>query len=100
MIHKYEGGGLLMAPEAKDNDKRLNVCLVSDIPRIKMLFLMPTIFFGKHTKLKGIRMIDCKTIQVKTKQPVYVHTDGENVGFHHDFTLTCCDEQIRMPVGH
>jgi YegS/Rv2252/BmrU family lipid kinase len=98
-IHKYEGGGLLVAPDAKDDDQKLSVCLVSNIPRMKMLFLMPTIFFGKHTKIKGIRMINCKTLQVKTNQPVYVHTDGEIAGKHNDFTLTCYNEQIRMPVG-
>lgn len=98
-IHKYEGGGLMLAPDAKDNDQRLSVCLVSDLSRLKMLFVMPTIFFGKHTKLKGVTMIDCKTIQVKTKQPMLVHTDGEVISLHNDFSLTCYSEQIRMPVG-
>lgn len=99
-IHKYEGGGLLVAPDAKDDDQQLSVCLVSNVPRIKMLFLMPTIFFGKHTKIKGVRMINCKTLQVKTKQPAIVHTDGEIAGLHNDFTLTCYAEQIRMPVSN
>ncbi len=98
-IHKYEGGGLLMAPDAKDDDQQLSVCMVSNISRFKILFMMPTIFFGKHTKIKGIRMITCKTLQVKTKHPVVAHTDGEIAGYHDDFTITCYSDQVRMPVG-
>ena len=96
LIHKYEGGGLLMAPEAIDNDQKLCVCLVSDISRFKVLFLMPTIFFGKHTKLKGISMIECNTIEIKTKEPMVVHTDGEVAGHHNHLKLQCLPTQIRM----
>lgn len=96
LIHKYEGGGLLMAPEASDDDQKLNVCLVADIPRLKVFFLMPTIFFGKHTHLSGVSMFECKTIQIKTKEPMVVHTDGEIIGYHSDITLGCLPTQIRM----
>lgn len=98
LIHKYEGGGLLIAPNANYKDKQLSVCLVSDLSRLKILLLMPTIFFGKHTKIKGIHMIDCRTIQIKTKRPIMVHTDGEVLGLHNDLTLQCYKEQIKMPV--
>lgn len=98
LIHKCEGGGLLMAPNANYTDQRLSVCLVSDLSRFKMLVLMPTIFFGKHTKIKGVSMIDCNTVQVKTKRPMTVHTDGEVIGMHTDLTLSCYHEQIKMPI--
>lgn len=98
MIHKYEGGGLLMAPSAKANDRKLTVCVVANIPKFKILFVMPTIFFGKHILIKGVQLFDCDTIEIKTKEPSAVHTDGEFGGYHRHVKLSCTKEQIRMII--
>lgn len=98
MIHKYEGGGLLMAPTAKANDRKLTVCIVADIPKLKILFLMPTIFFGKHTLIKGVQLFDCSTLEITTRNPSVVHTDGEFGDYHKHVRLSCTEEQIRMMV--
>ncbi|MDD5935062.1 MAG: diacylglycerol kinase family lipid kinase [Clostridiales bacterium] len=96
MIQKYEGGGLPMCPTAKDNDQKLTICLVTNMKPGKVLLLMPSIFFGKHIHFRGIQMIDCRKVEVKTNKPMVVHTDGEIVGFHDDITLSCTPTQIRM----
>lgn len=98
MIHKYEGGGLLMAPTAKSNDRKLTVCIVSNISKLKILFLMPTLFFGKHTLSKAVQLFDCDTLEIKTKNPSIVHTDGEFGDYHKHMRLSCTKEQIRMIV--
>ncbi|ABX40612.1 diacylglycerol/lipid kinase family protein [Lachnoclostridium phytofermentans] len=96
LIHKCEGGGLLMAPDASDNDRKLSICLVSNIPKLKILFVMPTIFLGKHTKIKGVQMITCSSVSIHTQSPLYVHTDGEVLGEHTDLTLRCTSEQVNI----
>lgn len=96
MIHKYEGGGLPMVPSAKPDDRKLSVCIVSNIPRLKIFFLMPSIFFGKHVHIKGIQIFDCTTLEIHTKEKMIVHTDGEFGGFHSHVRLSCTPEQIRM----
>lgn len=97
-IQKYEGGGLPMAPGAVDDDQKLTCCIVSDMPALKTLLLMYTIFKGKHTKHKGVRIVDCTTISITTKDPKVVHTDGEIIGFHNHLELSCYKDQIRMIV--
>jgi diacylglycerol kinase family enzyme len=52
MIHKYEGGGLLMAPKADPSDGRLSVCLVHGLSRLMVILLLPTLLFGKHIYFK------------------------------------------------
>lgn len=96
LIHKCEGGGLLMAPNAVDSDQKLSICMVSNLSKFKILLLMPTIFIGKHTKFKGVDMITCETVSIETSSPLVVHTDGEILGFHTQLTLTCSKEQVRM----
>lgn len=98
MIHKYEGGGLLMAPSAKSNDRKLTVCIASDIPKLKVLLLMPTIFFGKHIRIKGIQLLDCSTLEIKTASKTVVHTDGEYRDFHNHVRLSCTSNQVRMII--
>lgn len=96
LIQKCEGGGLLMAPDASDSDRKLSVCMVSNLSKIKILFLMPTIFFGKHTKIKGVQMLTCDSIYIHTKSPLLVHTDGEVHGHHTEITLSCTKEQVNI----
>ncbi len=96
LIQKCEGGGLLMAPDASDNDRKLSICLVSNISKLKILFVMPTIFFGKHTKIKGVQMITCSSVSIHTHSPLYVHTDGETHGRHTDITLSCTSDQVSI----
>jgi len=43
MIHKYEGGGLLMAPHADPCDGKLTVCLVHGLSTLKAFMLLPTL---------------------------------------------------------
>lgn len=98
MIHKYEGGGLLISPKAKPDDRKLSICLVSNIPKLKVLLLMPTIFFGKHTHIKGVDIFDCSTLDITTANNSMVHTDGEYCDYHKKVRISCTKEQIRMIV--
>ena len=48
MNQKYEGGGFKFCPDAQPDDQLLDVILVEGIRKIKLLFCLPTAFFGKH----------------------------------------------------
>lgn len=96
MIHQCEGGGLPMCPSADPADRKLTSLIVHDMSKIKLLLLMPTIFFAKHINFKGVDIMDCKTIDIKTKTPLITHTDGEYSGTHSHVTLNCNKEQIKM----
>lgn len=96
MIQKCEGGGLIMAPKANHNDRKLSVCVIYDIPKILALFLLPSLFIGKQDLFKGVKIFDASTIEIKTDKKLYVHTDGEHYGVYDHIIATCTKEQIRM----
>ena len=77
MIHKYEGGGVKFCPKADYKDGMLDVCVVGNIPRAKVLFVFPTAYAGKHLRFKNIDAYRTSTIEVCLEEPVWIHTDGE-----------------------
>lgn len=96
MIHKYEGGGLLMAPNADPTDGKLNVCLVHGLSRFAVLVLLPTIIFGKHIHIKGVESFQCSDIEIILDRKAAIHTDGETPAFSSHLTISCIPRKIRM----
>ncbi len=96
MNHRYEGGGLPMAPNADFTDGELNVCIVNNFPKYKIFLLMPTIFFGKHILFKGVELVKCRSIELITDRPVTIHADGEYGGTKEHITVTCHQRKLRF----
>jgi YegS/Rv2252/BmrU family lipid kinase len=96
MIHKYEGGGLLMAPQADPTDGKLSVCLVHGLSTARAFLLLPTIFTGKHVGFKGVEAFHCSEIEIITDHNIAVHTDGEIPAVCSHIKVSCIHEQIRM----
>lgn len=96
MNERFEGGGLLMAPNASDRDGLLSVCIVSGLSKACVLFLMPLIFFGKHTWIKGVDIISCHSMHIHASSPQYIHTDGEVPGVTSDLLYTIEKQAVRI----
>ncbi|MDF2950867.1 MAG: hypothetical protein K0S18_450 [Anaerocolumna sp.] len=96
MIHKFEGGGLKLVPSANPTDGKLSVCIVSGLSRGKLLFLLPTLLFGKHIYFKGVETFHCKTLEIHTELPAKVHVDGEYPGSYKLFNISCFPKQLRI----
>lgn len=96
MIHKFEGGGLPMAPTADPTDGKLNICLVHGLSRLKIFVLLPTIIFGKHIYFKGVEYFSCKSINIDFNHASAVHTDGETPAFSSQITVTCIPKKVRI----
>jgi diacylglycerol kinase family enzyme len=96
MIHKFEGGGLKIAPAADPYDGKLSVCMVHGLSRLKILFMLPTLLFGKHTDLKGIETFDCKTLDITLDKPATIHFDGEVPGEIDHLSISCTPKQLRI----
>lgn len=96
MNHPYEGGGFRFCPTAKTNDGILDVIIVSNLPKLKILLLLPTAFYGKHIHFRGVNTYKCRTMSVQTEHPLPVHTDGESCGFQTEITASLDSGQLRV----
>lgn len=96
MNHPYEGGGFMFAPTANPSDGKLNVCVLANLSKLKMLFLLPTALWGKHVKFRGVFQYACQELSIHSEKAQEVHTDGEPCFLQRDLTLRCMNERIRI----
>lgn len=75
---KFFGGGMCVAPDALVDDGLLDVTIVHNISRLKLFFVFPSIYSGKHVKFaKNVFMKQGKKIQITQKEARLFSTDGE-----------------------
>ena len=73
------GGGMNIAPRARFDDGLLDVCVVSDIAKAKLLGLFPTVYFGRHLNMTDVEYFQAEHLRVETERPMDVYADGEYV---------------------
>jgi YegS/Rv2252/BmrU family lipid kinase len=72
-----EGGGFLIAPEAKIDDGILDYAMITNVSRLKMLRIVPEVMKGTHGRFKEVTISTCKKFTLTADRPLYIHADGE-----------------------
>ncbi|MCR5734777.1 MAG: diacylglycerol kinase family lipid kinase [Lachnospiraceae bacterium] len=98
MNHRYEGGGFMFCPDAKDNDGYLDICVASSIKKLKVLFILPFAFSGKHVRFKGVDVYRAKKVEILAKRPCAVHSDGESAGVEAKVKVYLNNSKLKMIV--
>lgn len=76
------GGGFKLTPDAKLNDKKLDVCYVEDLSILKILKMLPSSLKGTHRKYKEVHYKTAKYLNISSTNSFNVHADGEIVGYN------------------
>ena len=95
----YEGGGFRFCPDARPDDGRLSCMVVHGMNPLKILFLFPTAYFGKHTGFRGITLLEGKSIQIRSASPCKIHRDGEFGGVSDQVVFRAGDGDVSLIVG-
>ena len=98
MVHRYEGGVFKFCPDADYADGYLDVLVVGNLSKAKVLRVLPTALKGEHTRFDGLKVYRAKKVVVKTHDPMPVHVDGESAGIRSAVTVTQEDKQVRMII--
>jgi diacylglycerol kinase (ATP) len=72
-----EGGGFLLAPEAKNNDGVMEFLTIQNMSRPMMLRMLPEFIKGTHVGWKQVKMGQCTRFNMRANRPLYIHLDGE-----------------------
>lgn len=96
MIRRYEGGGFKFCPDADSGDGLLDLCFVGSLPKLLILFALPTAFFGKHYIFPRISHYRANRVEIKTSAPLWVHTDGEVYVKSDHIYLTCEKQKLNF----
>jgi diacylglycerol kinase (ATP) len=73
------GGGMKIAPQARLDDGKLDVCIVRAMGTFKLFCLFPTVYFGKHLGFREVEYSQRETARIETEYPLDVYADGEYV---------------------
>lgn len=92
----YEGGGVKFCPKADFQDNLLDICMIGNLSKLKILALFPTAFVGKHGHFQGVTLTKCKRIDISSKSPLPIHCDGETLGVADHLTLQSTGKQINV----
>jgi diacylglycerol kinase (ATP) len=73
------GGGMRIAPRAKMDDGQLDVCVIRDISKLKLLGVFPSVYFGRHLGIREVEYFSAACARVETGRALDVYADGEYV---------------------
>jgi diacylglycerol kinase (ATP) len=73
------GGGMKIAPNAKDDDGLLDVCVIGGVDPFKLACMFPTVYFGRHLRITEVNYFQAARARVETGSPLEVYADGEFV---------------------
>jgi diacylglycerol kinase (ATP) len=71
------GGSFFVAPHAETDDGLLDLCFVEDIPRLRMLGLIPHFLKGTHVQQPDVAVAQSKRVVVTSPDSLIAHADGE-----------------------
>jgi len=75
----FYGGGMKIAPQAKMDDGRLDVCVVGGVDPFKLFCMFPTVYSGRHLGIREVEYFQTARARVETEPPLDVYADGEYV---------------------
>ncbi|MBP5197962.1 MAG: diacylglycerol kinase family lipid kinase [Lachnospiraceae bacterium] len=96
MNHRFEGGGFMFCPRAKDNDGILDICAVGDLSFFNILLALPAAYKGEHLKFKGSTPYKAKKVRLETTSPLWLHTDGEVERKTTSCTVECLHNAVKI----
>jgi diacylglycerol kinase (ATP) len=73
------GGGMRIAPKAQLDDGKLDFCLVKQVGKLRLSWLFPTVYFGRHLKIPEVEYFQAERVRLETGSPMDVYADGEFV---------------------
>ena len=76
---RFYGGGIPIAPHAKVNDAKADICLVKELKFGKILTIIPKLFKAKHEEAEEVEVYRANQIEIESAELFRVNIDGEIV---------------------
>ena len=73
----YFGGGMKLSPASDTCDGTLEVTVVSNLSKWKLLFVFGSVFFAKHTGMREVHQFSTHSLKLLFEEPIMAHADGE-----------------------
>ena len=74
---RFYGGGMTVAEDAAIDDGLLDLYSLEPSSLLRLLAVLPAFRAGRHRQLQGVHSARARRIEVRTKRPMPINTDGE-----------------------
>ena len=100
---RYFGGGMMIAPNAKLDDGKLDIVNIGDIRTAKVLLNAYTLYNGSHLDLAEVKSTLARRIEIAPVDPdadIHIETDGELPGrLPAVYEIVPAALRVRVPRG-
>jgi YegS/Rv2252/BmrU family lipid kinase len=76
---KAYGGGMYIAPDASLEDGLLDVITIAEMPKLRFLRLLPTVFKGRHVLVHEVSVRRARELRVSADRPFTLYADGDPI---------------------
>ena len=97
-IGRFNGGGMQQTPNAAIDDGLLDLTIIKDISKLKVMRNFKMLYSGKIYTLPEVVYTQCRTIEIATEPETRIEIDGEAVGTS-PFKFTLVPKSIKVVVG-
>ncbi len=97
-IGRFNGGGMQQTPNAAIDDGLLDLTIIKDIPKLKVIRNFKLLYSGKIYTLPEVDYTQCRTIEIATEPETRIEIDGEAVGTS-PFKFALVPKSIKVVVG-
>src|SRR6202030_4850420 len=73
------GDGIKIAPRARLDDGKLDICVVRDMGKLRLLRRFPSVYSGSHLGISEVKYFQTEVVRIETATPGDVSADGEDV---------------------
>ena len=73
------GDGIKIAPRARLDDGKLDICVVGDMGKLRLLRWFPSVYSGSHLRISEVKYFQTESLRIETATPVEIYADGEYV---------------------
>jgi YegS/Rv2252/BmrU family lipid kinase len=74
------GGGMLLLPHAELDDGKLDVLMIEDYSKLRVLGDLPKLFRGTHLDIPHLRLARGEVVEVQSDRQFAVYADGDPIG--------------------
>lgn len=76
---RFYGGGIQIAPSAKINDAKVDICMVKELKLLKIFPLIPKLFKARHEESVDVEVYRAQQVEIESEDSFRVNIDGEIV---------------------
>jgi YegS/Rv2252/BmrU family lipid kinase len=77
---RWHGGGMKLAPDARQDDGLFDVVLIGDVNKLDFLTTAPKLYSGKYLAHPKVELLRSSSVAIDAAEPLPLEVDGEPIG--------------------